>query len=384
LRPSGKQNRENNSAFLSSKNDPFSGLQTRDKKAGAKIVRDKPSPDSTKISRPNFFFEAAAASRSLSQITSDKLENDEFECHLRINKNLNIFGSNEAEQFPDYDLKRTHYTPDKVKACDSEDGKIVETLIIPQHLCFKDVSPTFLPSESDKDSGISVPSTPVISSKEFSCEYISSKAETDFTDASEISEEDKNDEDKYDEDDYEEEKDEEDSTETFKFETARAKSPFARKIWNRRNGVYRVRRGILGPTTQPPFLNQEMEPGTSQAPLFIQETEPGTYQPPFLGQETEATGCQPSCSIQETMMRQLEPVVSSTLDVRSEIARMRLEIAKMKEEMEVMENYTEDEDENVEEEFLDRSYDDEFSYNSDLYSSEPEGSEYSSEDEVSD
>ena len=319
------------------------------------------------------------AEAPLSPVTSDKLETDEEgrdnECQPQINKYLNsIFVSSQASAYcnPDPLLHYSSTSPNKSDNNQAEfvetDGRIVETLVIPK-LCLlgKDVSsPTNLPSESDKDSGISVPSTPVISYREFTLASTrggegnrsfcgttndGSKGENDFTDASEI-----------DDDREEEEEEDEEASETCRMESSRSKSPFGRKVWNRRNGVYKVRPGIMG-------------------------------------------FCLPSPVSQSN--QKLIPVQNfENLDFRSELARMRMDIARMKEEMEVIDYFTdceeqaENEDEASEEyeelsddnngevskEYLDRSLADEYSTDSesDFYLSDPGTSEYSSsEDEDS-
>ena len=202
---------------------------------------------------------------------------------------------------------------------DEDDGQIVETLVVPCQLNqspLQDSSPTSLPSESDKDSGVSVEYNSRLSAKD-----ASEKVETD-TDASEFSDED------------------EDKKEELRRVEVRPRTPFQRKVWNRRNGRYRVRNSD---STNNPTLN----PGEERV-------------------------------TQSSIHDQL-------INLRAEIAMMKQEIADMNEESETDEE-AENEDE-VEDssrralrDLCPGSEEEDFSYFSDFSSSENDYLENSGEE----
>jgi len=114
--------------------------------------------------------------------------------------------------------------------CDALEGVVVETLIVPTGLPSSPDTPItpLILSESDKDSGIGFDlTTPLPSSTDTdkSCKALSVIVadELDTTDASEISDE------------------ESSSNIGAEALVLRPKSPFERKIWNRRNGRFKVR-----------------------------------------------------------------------------------------------------------------------------------------------
>ena len=226
-----------------------------------------------------------------------------FPQHLEIS---DIGGKSSDEAI----LSPTDYCP----CLDKEDGQIVETLIVPnRRSSFQDTSPTSLPSESDKDSGYS---------SKFSAREEPDKVEND-TDISEFSDDDL-------------ERRVEQETEV------RSRTPFQRKVWNRRNGRYRVRQGE------------------------------NTYSQDYLSPSPTR-----EISTQSSIHDQL-------INLKAEIAAMKQEIAEMNEETETD---TEEEENDLEEKEgiskrnFEESLEGELSYLSDYSVSEYDYLDYSDEQE---
>ena len=158
---------------------------------------------------------------SQAEIRSNRLERD-GKCHIQGLQSCNI---PKLDNVNAPSLIHRQHSCEMSNADDGLKGVVVERLIVPTNLPSPDTPITFILSESDKDSGIGPDSIPFSSSlKPLAPDGF------DTTDASEIS-------------------DEESSSnvevESIDDEPFRSKSPFERKIWNRRNGCFRVR-GING------------------------------------------------------------------------------------------------------------------------------------------
>lgn len=399
--------------------------------------KNEDSADSSYIPRPGCQDSPISGQSRPTQTAtqSSKFEKEKYKCHVQGCINLNIsplqsrdkvLGAEERVSF-NYDE-----SADGAESGDGaiEDGQIVETLLVPVYIKH-DNSPTSLRSDSDKDSGISLQSTHILSSKD-SCFLGFVKGESDNTDASEFSDEDLE----------------------RKENSLRPKSPFERRIWNRQNGRFKVRKALIQYSSRPSSPDQvrgdsspySQSPSRCSSPCFQRQMRRAFSEP---SPEDHDGGSPPSSPVNQSptssqSRRVLSPIQNQTYrgsaplspelyrrnmcrppspnhhfrevprpspgggdgggsgeysytdkqyDLKSEIAKMRQEVASMREEADFLDEEgtrdqevqkhgerTDDEtDEEVEEDSFQESVE-EFSSFSDLSDTEAGDWEYSSDE----